>query len=61
VKWILIIFLFSQTGNQIKHIEFNNQTACNEAGKAVMEGFSRSTKVSDASSVYCVQKGNEPR
>lgn len=61
MKWILIVFLFSNYGNQIKNIEFNTETACLAAAQLVHETLSQYNYASDKSVAYCVQKGMEPR
>lgn len=61
MKWILIIFLFSAYGNQVKDIEFNTETACHAAEQLAYEAMTSYNFASDKSVAYCVQKGMEPR
>jgi len=59
MKWILIIFLFSVDGNQIKSIEYDTETACRNAGQIAIQAMSSHNRISDKSTAYCTQKGNK--
>lgn len=59
MKWILIIFLFSVDGNQIKSIEYDTESACRAAGQLAITAMSSHNRNSDKSIAFCTQKGNK--